>query len=391
MNENNSLWLILKQNSIILFLIVVMIFFQWQTGGIFLRPVNITNVILQQAHILILAIGMLMVIVLGHIDLSVGSVAAFTGGMAALMMSSFNMNPFLVIVLSLIIGGIIGAWQGFWVAYMKIPAFIVTLAGMMIFRGLTIVALGGQTISVHSDGFRAISSGFIANPLGAFYSLFTDDTLNIMGLIVGLIITIFAIISILLNRKKRQNHGFSVASKSSVIVQSVILAFAIMVFSYTLARHAGIPNVLMLLGVLVSIYHFVTSRTKPGRYIYAIGGNEKAAELSGIKTKSVVFWTFVNMGFLAALSGIVFTARLGSAMASAGDLFELNAIAACFIGGASASGGVGTIKGAILGGLIMAIIANGMSLMGVGTDWQQAITGGILLAAVAIDVLNKKK
>ena len=372
-----------KQYSMIFFLIIIGAVFQFATNGIFLRPLNITNVILQNSHILILAIGMLMVIVLGHIDLSVGSVAAFTGAMAAILIINNNMNPILAIVICLLIGALIGAWQGYWVAYVKVPAFIVTLAGMLIFRGMTIVLLGGRTISSFPDTFRMLSSGFVAD-------IFNGEGLNLTALLVGAIVSLIIGAIVIQGNLKKKSYGFDV-NIGFVVLKVAVISAVIMAFAYILALHAGIPNVLLILSALVAIYHFATTRMKVGRYLYAIGGNEKAAALSGIKTKAVTFWTFVNMGALAALSGLIFSARLNASTAAAGDLFELDAIAACFIGGASASGGVGKVMGAIIGGLIMAIINNGMSLLGIGVDWQQAIKGLVLLLAVAVDVMNKKK
>jgi len=374
----------IKQYNMIFFLIIIGAFFQMTTNGIFLRPLNVTNIILQNSHILILAIGMLMVIVLGHIDLSVGSVAAFTGAIAAILMVNNNMNPFLAIVICLLMGAAVGAWQGYWIAYVKVPAFIVTLAGMLIFRGLTIVLLGGRTISSFPESFRRLSSGFIPD-------VFNGESLNLMAIMVGIIVSLALAAVMIHGHLRKKSYGFEVTSSTILGVKVIAVGAIIMTFSYILATHAGIPNVLLILSALVAIYHFATTRMKVGRYLYAIGGNEKAAALSGIKTKAVTFWTFVNMGVLAALSGLIFTARLNAATASAGDLFELDAIAACFIGGASASGGVGKVMGAIIGGLIMAIINNGMSLLGIGVDWQQAIKGLVLLLAVAIDVMNKKK
>lgn len=373
-----------KQYNMIFFLILIGTFFQITTNGIFLRPLNVTNIILQNSHILILAIGMLMVIVLGHIDLSVGSVAAFTGAISAILMVNNNMNPFLAIVICLLMGAAVGAFQGYWIAYAKVPAFIVTLAGMLIFRGLTIVLLGGRTISSFPESFRRLSSGFIPD-------VFNGESLNLMAITIGIIVSLALASIIIHGYLRKKSYGFEVTSLTILGVKVVAVVAIIMIFSYILATHAGIPNVLLILSVLVAIYHFATTRMKVGRYLYAIGGNEKAAALSGIKTKAVTFWTFVNMGVLAALSGLIFTARLNAATASAGDLFELDAIAACFIGGASASGGVGKVMGAIIGGLIMAIINNGMSLLGIGVDWQQAIKGLVLLLAVAVDVMNKKK
>jgi len=326
---------------------------------------------------------MLMVIVLGHIDLSVGSVAAFTGAIAGILIITNGMNPFLAILLCLGLGAIIGAWQGFWIAYVRVPAFIVTLAGMLVFRGLTIVVLGGRTIASFPDSFRNLSAGFIPD-------FFNTADLHLTTLIIGALFALVIAVVLTLARKKRMSYSFSVLPTPAFIGLVVVITLVIMVFSYTLAMHAGMPNVLFILVCLIVIYHFATTRMKVGRYLYAIGGNEKAAKLSGIKTQKVVFWTFVNMGVLAALSGLIFAARLNASTAAAGDLFELNAIAACFIGGASSSGGVGKVIGAIVGGLVMAIINNGMSLLGVGVDWQQAIMGLVLLSAVAVDVYNKR-
>ena len=324
-----------------------------------------------------------MVIVLGHIDLSVGSVAAFTGAIAAFLIITNEMNPFLAILLCLGLGAIIGAWQGFWVAYMKVPAFIVTLAGMLIFRGLTIVVLGGRTIASFPDSFRLLSAGFVPD-------VFNVSGLHLTTLFIGALFALVIAVILILARKKRQSYSFNVLSTPAFVGLIATISVIIMVFSYTLAMHAGMPNVLFILICLIAIYHFATTRMKVGRYLYAIGGNEKAAKLSGIKTQKVVFWTFVNMGVLATLSGLIFAARLNASAAAAGDLFELNAIAACFIGGASSSGGIGKVMGAIIGGLVMAIINNGMSLLGVGVDWQQAIMGLVLLSAVAVDVYNKR-
>ncbi|MCL1949360.1 MAG: sugar ABC transporter permease [Turicibacter sp.] len=373
-----------KQYSMIFFLIIIGAVFQFSTNGIFLRPLNVTNIILQNSHILILAIGMLMVIVLGHIDLSVGSVAAFTGAVAALLMINNNVPTVLAIVLCLLIGALVGAWQGYWIAYVKVPAFIVTLAGMLVFRGLTIVLLGGRTIASFPDTFRLLSSGFVAD-------IGSGSGLNVTALVMGGVVSALLGFLMVSGYAKKKSYGISVPPAGVLGLKVTLMAIIVMSFSYILAMHAGIPNVLLILGALIAFYHFATTRMKVGRYLYAIGGNEKAAALSGIKTKAVTFWTFVNMGVLAALSGLIFTARLNASTAAAGDLFELDAIAACFIGGASASGGVGKVMGAIIGGLIMAIINNGMSLLGIGVDWQQAIKGLVLLAAVAFDVMNKKK
>ncbi|MCX7709575.1 MAG: sugar ABC transporter permease [Clostridia bacterium] len=374
----------IRQYGMLIALAVIMIFFQIVSGGVLLRPLNVTNLILQNAYILVLAIGMLLVIVAFHIDLSVGSVAAFIGALAGVFMVTWKMNFIAGIILSLVIGGLVGAWQGWWVAYLKIPAFIVTLGGMLIFRGLTMVTLNGTSLSPFPEGFQKIASGFIPD-------FFGGKGIHITTLIVGVIATIIYIFYELMNRKTQKKYNFEVVPMGFLIAKIVLISAAVNLFTYSLAAYKGIPNVLILLTILIAIYTFVTTKTVVGRHIYALGGNEKAAKLSGVKTQRIVFWVFVNMGVMSALSGLVFTARLNAATPKAGNGFELLAIASCFIGGASTAGGIGTVMGAIIGGLVMGVMNNGMSLMGVGIDWQQAINGMVLLLAVAFDTFTKSK
>lgn len=374
----------IKEYSMIIALVVIAGFFEIMTGGTLLKPLNVTNLILQNSYILILAIGMLLVIVAFQIDLSVGSTAALIGAVSAIIMIKMHNSVFVGIAVSLLIGALIGAFQGFWVAYVKIPAFIVTLAGMLIFRGLTMVSLGGTSLAPYPVAFQKIASGFIPD-------FFHGQGVHITTLLIGII---FSVIYILFGLSKRNNQkklGLEVSSQGAFIAKTTAIVIVANLFTYDLASYKGLPNVLVLLAVLIALYTFVTTKTVIGRHIYALGGNEKAAKLSGVKTKALVFWVFVNMGVMAALSGIVFAARLNAATPKAGTGFELDAIAACFIGGASASGGVGTIIGAIIGGLVMGIMNNGMSLIGLGIDWQQAIKGLVLLLAVAFDVYTKSK
>ncbi|MDN4524141.1 multiple monosaccharide ABC transporter permease [Fictibacillus fluitans] len=374
----------MRQYTMIITLIVIMLLFQLLTDGLLLKPLNITNLILQNAHILVLAIGMVLVIITGHIDLSVGSVAAFVGAVSGIMIINHNVPTFLAIIISLLLGAAIGAWQGFWVAYVKIPAFIVTLAGMLIFRGLTMVALEGKSIAPYPDGFQAMSAGFIPDWLGG-------GSLHVTTMVIGFVLALLYVFNEWKARKNQISYGFDLQPVGLFIAKLAVIFIVLNLFAYVLATYEGIPNILVILGVLVLLYSFVTNQTTAGRHIYAIGGNEKAAQLSGIKTKKVTFWVFVNMGVLSALSGLLFAARLNAATPKAGNLFELDAIAACFIGGASAYGGIGTVAGAIIGGLVMGIMNNGMSLLGVGIDWQQGIKGFVLLAAVALDIYNKNK
>lgn len=373
----------IRQYGMIIALVVIIIFFQLITGGLLLEPINITNLILQNSYILVLAIGMVLVIITGHIDLSVGSVAAFVGAVAGIMMVDMHLHPVVAVIASLIVGALIGAWQGFWVAYVKIPAFIVTLAGMLLFRGLTMIVLKGQSISPFPAGFQKISSGFIPD-LGS-------GSINVVAIAAGVICTVIFVINELCDRQSKRKYNFDVLPGGLFILKLVIIAAVIMAFAFMLASYAGLPNILILLLALILIYSFVMNKTVMGRHVYAIGGNEKAAGLSGVKTKKVTFWVFVNMGVMAAISGLIFAARLNAATPRAGTNFELDAIAASFIGGASATGGIGTVFGAIIGGLVMGILNNGMSLIGLGIDWQQGIKGLVLLAAVAFDIYNKKK
>lgn len=374
-----------QKYSMYFFLIIIMLVFQLVTEGILLRPLNLTNIILQNSYILILAIGMVILIILGDIDLSVGSIAAFTGALSAVFTINFGWSTSLSIVLCLVIGMLIGAFQGFWVAFVKVPAFIATLAGMLIFRGLTIAVLDGKSLSPFPKNFQIISSGFIpnvtSNNLALHYTTLT------IGIIVGGLYIVFS----LRERSKKLKYNIPVDSLAFFTIKIIIMILILGWFTYSMASYEGFPNVLIILAILIMVYRFLTNRTKLGRYIYATGGNEKAAKLSGINTNKIKFLMFINMGFLSAIAGLIFSARLNAATATAGNGFELDAIAACYIGGASAYGGVGTVLGAIIGGLVMGVLNNGMSLMGIGVDWQQAIKGLVLLLAVAFDIYNKNK
>ncbi|MFD0693398.1 multiple monosaccharide ABC transporter permease [Paenibacillus sp. GCM10027628] len=374
----------IRQYGMILALILITLLFQILTDGILLKSLNVTNLILQNSYILVLAIGMLLVIITGNIDLSVGSVAAFVGAVSAIMMVDMKMPFILAFVISLLVGAVIGAWQGFWVAYVKIPSFIVTLAGMLLFRGLTMIVLKGQTIAPFPKVFQKISSGFLPDLPGG-------SKLHMLTIILGIVLSLLFVWKEWKDRQTQKKYDFEVMPGGLFAAKLIAIAAIINVFTYVLATYEGIPNILILLFVLVVIYTFVMNRTVMGRHIYALGGSEKAAKLSGVKTKHVTFWVFVNMGALAALSGLVFAARLNAATPKAGVNFELDAIAACFIGGASATGGIGTVIGAMIGGLVMGVMNNGMSLVGLGIDWQQGIKGLVLLFAVGFDIYNKSK
>ncbi|MED4164930.1 sugar ABC transporter permease [Halalkalibacterium halodurans] len=376
----------MRSYGMIVALMFIILLFSVLSDGILLRPLNVTNLILQNSYILVLAIGMVMVIIAGHIDLSVGSVCAFVGAIAAILMIDMQLPTALAVLICLLLGALIGAWHGFFIAYLKMPSFIVTLAGMLLFRGLTMVVLGGQSKSPYPPEFILISSGFL--PDIPFLGLASYHTLTML---IGVVLSLFVIFSELKERRVQINNQFMVLPKGFFIAKLIGMVAIINIFTFVLASYRGIPNILVILFVLIVLFSFVMNKTVIGRHIYATGGNQKAAELSGVKTKRVTFWVFVNMGFLSAMAGLIYAARLNSATPRAGTMFELDAIAAAFIGGASMAGGVGTIVGAVVGGLVMGVMNNGMSLLGVSIDWQQAIKGLVLLAAVGFDIYNRNK
>lgn len=371
-----------RQYGMAIALVAVIILFQVLTGGLLLTPLNITNLIMQNSYILILAIGMMLVIITGHIDLSVGSVVAFTGAMSAIMLTSWGLPTPVVVPIALLLGAAIGAWQGFWVAYVGVPAFIVTLAGMLIFRGATLAALGGESIAPLPQSLRVIASGFLPGQ---------SDGLHLPTLALGVAGAAAIVWVQWRSRARSRARDLPVPPVAVTVASSVVVSVAIVAFTYALAGHNGLPLVGVLLIALIGGYAFVMRSTTMGRRVYAVGGSERAAALSGIRTKRVTFWVFVNMGVLSALAGLIFTARLNAATPGAGTMFELDAIAAAFIGGASASGGVGSVIGAVIGALFMGVLNNGMSLIGLGVDWQQFIKGLVLLLAVAFDIYNKKR
>jgi putative multiple sugar transport system permease protein len=377
----------IRQYAMLIALIVIMAFFQIATNGILLVPMNVTNLILQNSYVLILAIGMTLCILSGgNIDLSVGSLCALIGGVVGTLIISHHMNVWLGISIGLLIGVIVGMWQGFWIAYVRIPSFIVTLAGMLAFRGLTITLLNGQTLSPFPESFQKISAGFLPD----IFKI-SGNNLNITALAAGVLFSIVYIIVELRKRIEKQKFNLELTAAPLFVIQVVLFLAVINVFAYWLAKYKGIPIILIIIGILVFAYTFFTTKTVPGRYLYAMGGNEKAAKLSGINTNKVLFFTYVNMAVISAFAGIAFASRINSSSPQAGLNFELECIAACFVGGASAYGGVGTVIGAIIGALVMGVLNNGMSILGVGSDMQMTIKGFVLLMAVAFDVLSKTK
>ncbi len=374
----------IREYGMLLALIAIMIFFQFATEGILMKPVNITNLVLQNSYIIVMALGMLLIIVAGWIDLSVGSVAAFVGAISAVLMVKLDLHWSITMLISLAAGALIGAWQGYWVAYVKIPAFIVTLSGMLIFRGLTLYILNGEAVGPFPVEFQRLSTGFIPD-------FFNYKGFHITTILIGILLSVFLIFMDYRSRKNQLHYGFEVTPLYFFIAKNVLITGAVMGLCYLMASYKGLPNVLVVMAVLIAIFSFITSQTVLGRRIYAMGGNEKAARLSGVNTPRLLFTTFVNMGVLAALAGMIVAARLNTATPKAGVGFELDVIAACFIGGASASGGIGTIIGAVVGAFVIGVMNNGMSILGIGIDWQQAIKGFVLLMAVFFDVYNKNK
>lgn len=373
-----------REYGMFITLIAIMGFFQYMTDGTLLQPLNLTNLLLQNSYIVIMALGMLLVIVAGHIDLSVGSVCGFVGALAAVLMVEYRWHFLPASLVCLLCGGLIGALQGWFVAFSRIPSFIVTLAGMLVFKGLALALLAGQSVGPFPPEFQMLSSGFIPD-------LFSVEGLKLTSLLLGVAVAVALAVAGVRARANRLRHGVQAEPLAFFLARTAVFAALLVYFSYLLASYKGLPNVLVVMALLIVLFDFVTSRTTIGRRIYAMGGNEKAAKLSGIKTERLSFYAFINMGVLAALAGLVFAARLNTATPKAGLGFELDVIAACFIGGASASGGVGKVMGAVIGAFVMGVMNNGMSILGIGIDYQQVIKGVVLLAAVLVDVYNKNK
>ncbi|MFC0506533.1 multiple monosaccharide ABC transporter permease [Micromonospora costi] len=374
----------LRQSGIYIALVVIVALFAVLTDGVSLSPGNITNIVLQYSYILVLAIGMVIVIIGGHIDLSVGSVVALTGAVSAVLVIRQGYPWWVGILAALAVGILVGAWHGFWVAYAGIPAFIVTLAGMLLFRGLTLRVLDNISLSPFPAEYQRVAAGFLNGLIGGQgYDAFT--------LLIGAVAVAGYAVSVFRTRLARIRYQQPVESFPLFVTRVLLVGAVIMYFAWQLAHARGLPIVLIVLAVLVLVYGLVTRRTVFGRRVYAIGGNLSAATLSGVKVRTVNFWMFVNMGFLAAVAGVIYSSRSNGAQPAAGNMFELDAIAAAFIGGAAVTGGVGTVVGAMVGGLIMAVMSNGMQLMGVDQSMQSVVKGLVLLVAVAFDVYNKRR
>ena len=392
---------VLKGNTMIFILVGVMILFEilirsFGHGSLF-APANITNIIRQNAYVAILATGMLLCILTGgNIDLSVGSVVALVGALAGVFIVNLGMPVWLAICLCLLIGTLIGAFHGFFIAYIHIPPFITTLAGMLLWRGVATIVLDGKPIAPFPQKYLKLFESFIPNAkeepveVLVFGELVDKNTL-ITTMVIALVCVLAFIAMEIISRSKKIKNNYTVSSKTSFITKLVVLSVVILIMGQFLARDRGLPVVLILLGVIVAAYSYFTQNTVPGRYLYAIGGNAKAAKLSGVNTDNVMFFAYTNMGFIAAVAALVTVARLNSAQPTAGQNYEMDAIASCFIGGASAYGGTGTVSGAVIGAIFMGVLNNGMSILGVDMNWQRAVKGLVLLAAVIFDVVSKRK
>jgi putative multiple sugar transport system permease protein len=403
-----SIWGALQANlrdyGLLLVLILIMLFFQWSTAGTLFKPVNLTNIVLQNSYIIVMALGMLLVIVAGHIDLSVGSVSGFIGAFAAMLMVgwkfppefAFLANPIVAGLICMAVGAAVGALQGYLIAYHRIPSFIVTLAGMLIFKGLSLAILAGKSVGPFPTEFQLLSAGFIPDFVGPITLAPASQgspavVLHGATLVIGIVAVVAMVLFAIRGRARRKARGYETEPFALFVVKNAVIAALVLFFTYMLASYKGMPNVLAVMGVLIALFVFITRRLTFGRRIYAMGGNLKAAALSGIKTERLTFYIFAIMGALAALAGMIYAARLNSATPKAGQGLELDVIAAVFIGGASALGGVGQVAGAVIGAFIMGVMNNGMSIMGVNIDWQQMIKGIVLLAAVFFDLYNKNK
>jgi putative multiple sugar transport system permease protein len=374
----------MRQYGMLFALGLIVILFEIWTGGDLLLPRNVSDLVLQNSYILILAIGMMIVIIGGHIDLSVGSLTGFTGALAAVLMVQDKWSWPVAAVVVLLMGAVAGVWQGFFIAYLGIPSFIVTLAGMLLFRGLTEIFLKGQTIGPFPEGLQQAANGFLpqVGPNTNYHNL---------TVLLGLVLIAGVVWQEVRDRRRQRAYSLDVLPAQLFTLKLIAMIAAVLVCTLLLASYEGVPVVLLVLGVLLVGYGFVMRNAVIGRHVYAMGGNLPAARLSGVADKKVTFGVFVNMGVLAALAGLVLAARFNAASPNAGLNFELEAIAASFIGGASMSGGVGTVFGAIIGGTVLGVLNNGMNLVGVGTDWQQVIKGLVLLAAVGFDVWSKRR
>lgn len=387
MDKKKVVNLDMKQYGMFLALIAIFVIFSLMTGGKNLSPANINNLVMQNGYVVILAIGMLLCVLTGNVDLGVGSVVALTGAAAGIILVDYKMNMWAAIACALLIGLLVGMFAGFFIAYLNIPPFVVTLATMLMGRGLTYTLLQAQTKGPLPDDYVFIGAGF----LPTWKVPFADGTIDLVSILVAAVASVLLLMTEARSIRTKKKYGFAINPVWQVALKLAVMLFIIWFFFYKLARYNGLPFVLLLMVILIGVYAFITTKTVAGRQIYALGGNRKAANLSGIDTRKVFFWVYTNMGILSAVAGIVLSARNASSTPKAGDGFEMDAIASCYIGGAAVAGGAGSIVGAVIGAFIMGILNNGMSLYGWSTDIQKIVKGAVLLGAVTVDVLSKRK
>ncbi len=387
MEKKKTVNLNLKQYGMVFALLMIFIIFYVLTGGTNATPMNMNNLIMQNSYVIILATGMLLCVLTGNVDLGVGSYVALCGAVAAKLIVEQGMGIPVAFLAAILVGTAFGAFNGFFIAYLNIPPFVVTLAGMLIGRGLTYTFLENKTVGPLPDAFVKVGAGFFLTKKVEF----GGGTIDLITILIAIAASVLVIFAELKKIRTQQKYGFAMAPAWQTGVKLAVTLLILWFVFFKIASYNGIPIILIIMGVIVGIYHFLASKTVAGRQVYALGGNEKAARLSGINTKKVYFWVYTNMGFLAAIAGIVLAARNASATPKAGDGFELDAIAACYIGGAAASGGIGTIVGAVIGAFVMGILNNGMFLIGLSTDLQKVVKGLVLLGAVTFDVLSGKK
>ena len=389
-SKNAVLWektkSFLLKNTMVFALVLVYLFFVARSEGRMFLPQNINNLIMQNSYVVILAVGMLLCILTGgNIDLSVGATVCLVGAIAGVLMVNMGWNIYLVMIICLLVGVAIGVWQGFWIAYVRIPPFIVTLAGMLLFRGLAQAILGGTTISGFSDAYLSIFNNYVMIPA------LDSGVVKYSSIIIGVICCAVFIVATIWTNLSKKRKGYAAEKPASLYSRIVLLCAIVMLLMYKLSLYKGVPYILLWLIGIVAIYTYITAKTTFGRHFYALGGNEKATKLSGINTNRIYFSAYVNVSFLSALAALVVAARFTSANPAAGTNYELDAIGSCFIGGASAYGGIGKVSGVVVGAVLMGVLNLGMNIIGVDSNFQKVVKGLVLLVAVIFDVVSKRR
>ncbi|MBE6830724.1 MAG: sugar ABC transporter permease [Ruminococcaceae bacterium] len=386
MNASTKASTLIKKYTMAIALVVVFIFFSVLTNGRLMYAQNISNLLLQNAYVLVMACGMLLCILTGgNVDLSVGATLCLVGAVAAQLMGQSSMGALPTILIAMLIAAVIGIWQGFWIGYIHVPPFIATLAGMFLFRGLGRVVLASKTVNIQNTAFLNTFISYIDVPG------LDSKSFHLSALITGIAVSVLLTVLMLTNRAKRAKKNYEVESTATTFIKIGVIDALIIAYCWKLANYKGIPVMLLWILLVVLIFAFITIKTAFGRYFYAVGGNEKAAKLSGIDPRRVYFWAYFLMSVLAGFSGLLVAARIGSVDGNMGNSYEMDAIAACFIGGASAYGGSGTVSGIMIGAILLGVMNQGMSIYGLPDEWQYVVKGAVLLAAVIFDVVSNHK